>query len=81
MKECIMDVKLVNEPTTSRSDDKEATKSGELGSWRKGFLIVNAFNLSIALSNKMGFIVFKRAIRFIFNLVNPFTTNGFVARR
>ena len=28
-------------------------KSGELGSWRKGFLIVDAFNLSIALSDNV----------------------------
>jgi hypothetical protein len=81
MKKRVLDIKLVNEPTTSRSHSEEATKSGELGSWRKGFLIVDAFNLSVALSNKTGFIAVKHAVRFIFKLVDPFTTNGFVARR
>jgi hypothetical protein len=81
MKKHVMDVKLMNEPTTGRSHGKEATKSDELGSWRKGFLIADAFNLSVALSNKTGFVAVKRAIRFIFKLVDPFTANRFVARR
>lgn len=43
--------------------------------------IINSFNLSVTFSNKAGFVTFKRPIRDVFELVDPFAANWFVTSR
>ena len=56
-------------------NSKKITNRGNTNNKGKGLLIVNPIFLSISLSNKTGLILFNSAIKFGFDLINPFTIN------
>ena len=58
------------------NNSKKTKNRGNTSNKGKSLLIVNPIFLSIALGNKMSLIPFNSAIRFGFDLVDPFTTNG-----
>lgn len=76
-----MHIKLMDVPISGSCDSQQTAKSGEFGSWRKGFLIVDTGDLCVALGNQTGFIAFNGSIRMVFDLVHPAAANGFVSRR
>jgi hypothetical protein len=57
------------------SNSKKTTNRGNTINKGKGLLIVNPIFLSISLGNKTGLILFNRAIKFGFDLIDPFTIN------
>jgi len=76
VKEGIMDIKLMNFPTT-RNDNGEDQSDGRLFDDRtKGFRVINTFLLSETPSNQTCFIPLDATIRSVFNLVHPPTTNN-----
>ncbi len=81
MKECILNVHLVEIPTTNGGNSKKTSKSGELGHGSKSFSIVNTFTLSEAFGNKASFVMFNSAIRIILDLVDPSAPNRTMTRR
>ena len=44
-------------------------------------MIINAFNLSASLGNKMNFVTFNSSIRLIFDFVNSFAVDRFMTNR
>jgi len=44
-------------------------------------MIINAFNLSASLGDKMNFVTFNSSIRLIFDFVNPFAAGRFMTYR
>ena len=59
----------------------DTSDGGHFDNGRERFLIVDAMFLCITLGNKVGFVPFKRAIRFQLDFVNPSAANGFLVRR
>jgi hypothetical protein len=49
VKEGVIDIQLVKGPPTSSGQGKETTDCDDLGSWGKGILIINTFQLSESL--------------------------------
>ncbi|TQD73915.1 hypothetical protein C1H46_040565 [Malus baccata] len=81
MEKGVLNVQLMNEPVTGTSNSKEAMQNDEFGSRRKGFMIIDALNLSVSFSNKSSLVPLNCAIRVVFNFINPFANNGFVTYR
>ena len=75
MKKGVLNVHLVEIPTTNRGNSKKTSKSGELGHRSKSFSIVNTFALGEAFGNKAKFVTFNNAIRIILDLVDPSAPN------
>ena len=71
MKKGILNVHLVEIPTTNGGNSKKTLKSGELGHGSKSFSIVNTFALGEAFGNKASFVMFNNAIRIILDLGRP----------
>ncbi|XP_071939851.1 probable disease resistance protein At4g27220 [Coffea arabica] len=46
----------------------------------KRFIIINALNLAIAKNDQSGLVPFDSTIRMVLDAINPFTTNGLLAR-
>ena len=59
-------------PLTHSSHTKEQTNSGQFSNMSKGFSIINAFDLAVALRNQPGFVALDGPIGFKFDLVHPF---------
>ncbi|CAL9000681.1 unnamed protein product [Prunus brigantina] len=78
MKKGILNVQLMDEPVASSSNSQQIAEGSEFGCRRKGFLAVNALNLSVSFSNKASFVAFNGAIRLVFDFVNPFAANQFM---
>ena len=79
MKESILNVQLVNEPTACNSYCKETTQSSMFGSGRESVLVINNLNLGITFGNHAGFVTFKRSIRLVLEFKNPFGPDRFMA--
>lgn len=71
---------MVEKPIAGGSNSKEAAESGKFGSGRKGFNVINTFNLSVAFSNKVILIPFNGPIIVILPFVDLFATNELVTR-
>jgi len=55
--------------------------SDELSNRGKGFGVIDAFTLGVALGNQAGFVSFNGSVRLVFNLENPFTANRIMTNR
>jgi hypothetical protein len=80
MEKGIVDVELMKGQAPSSSQGKQAANWDDLGSWGKGVLIINAFELSEAFSDQSGFVPLDRTIWVVFNFVHPSATNQCFAR-
>ena len=76
MKECIIDVKLVNKPRIYYGNNKEHADSDGLCHKRKTCKIVYACNLIIPFGDKVSLVYIDSAVRMKFRLENPSTANG-----
>ena len=76
MKECIIDVELVNRPRIGYGNGEEHVDNNELYHRRKTVKIVDACNLIIPFGDKASLISIDSAVRMKFRLENPRTTNG-----
>lgn len=81
MKKCIVDIHLINLPLLSRNKTKNGTDSVHFDNRRKCLIKVFTFDLMVPLYNKLRFLSFYCAIRFILNLIHPKTTKSFFTRR
>ena len=75
MKECIIDVVLVNRPRIGCGNGKEHADNDGLCHRRKTVKIVDACNLIIPFGNKVSLVSIDSVVRMKFRLENPPTTN------
>ncbi|KAE9604400.1 hypothetical protein Lalb_Chr11g0071401 [Lupinus albus] len=68
-------------PTFNGSNDYNGFNGGRFNNMAKSVKLVNPNCLSIALSNKSGFISLYTPISMVFHLKDPFTTYGFLILR
>ena len=81
MQEGIVHIHLMQGPITDSSNSKEITNSDELSNRGKGFGVIDALRLGVALGNQAGFVFFNGTIRLVFNLENPLTTDWTMTSR
>lgn len=81
MQEGIVNIKLIHFPIYFNSNRKKKLDSGELNHRREGLIVVNTLFLSTLSNNKSSFLSFNRTIRFVFNLIDPFTRNRLLVSR
>jgi hypothetical protein len=81
VQEGIVHIHLMQGPIANSSNKKKTTNSDELSNMGKGFGVIDAFTLGVALGNQTGFVSFNGAVRLVFNLENPFVANRTMTSR
>ena len=76
MKECVIDVKLVNRSRIGCGNGEEHADSDRLCHRRKTIKIVDAYNLIIPFGDKASLVSIDNAVGVKFRLKYPPTTNG-----
>lgn len=66
-------------PATKSGQAKEKSNRCHFGHRGKRFMIVETRHLTIPFGNKASFQPFDRSINLVFNLVDPFITDGLLA--
>jgi hypothetical protein len=75
----IVDVQLMKGPVMSCGQHKQAVNWDNLGSGRKGILIINTFELNEALCDQLGSVPLDRTIWMVLNFIYSSTTNQCLA--
>lgn len=80
MKKGIMNIYLIKRPIVESNNRIKGLDYDMLGNGRESVLIIKACLLGKALYDEVCFVSFNGTICPIFDLVNPFTSNGFLVR-
>lgn len=81
VQEGIVHIHLMQGPIADSSNSKETTNSDELSNRGKGFGVIDALTLGVALGNQAGFVSFNGTIRLVFNLENSLTADRTMTSR
>jgi hypothetical protein len=81
MKECILDIQLMNGPGTGQSQSENNTDSSRFDNRAESFIIVDTWMLSEASKNPASLVAIKRTISKKFMSKDPFTGDKVDSRR
>jgi len=81
VQESIVHILLMQGPIAESSNSKETTNSDELSNRGKGFGVIDAFTLGVALGNQASFVSFNGTVRLVLNLENPLTADRTMTSR
>ena len=80
LQECIINIKLINGPTTTNCQTKNKLNGGRFDYWVEGVMVINSWSLMKTLCNQPSCKPVNRTIRVTFYTKKLLTSNNIVTR-